>query len=48
MNLPQQPKICTECNGLCRPLVCKAKLESSEWYCEKCHKSYPVFEKGKQ
>jgi hypothetical protein len=35
---------CTECNGACQPLTSNTKPEASEWYCDKCHKSYNMSE----
>lgn len=37
-----QIKICDECKKTCMPLLSKSRPKSSEWYCEKCHKSYPL------
>jgi uncharacterized protein YbaR (Trm112 family) len=43
------PKVCPECNGLCVVIMVKSNPKASEHYCEKCHKSYPVFkEKDEQ
>jgi hypothetical protein len=30
------------CAEPCMALVSHSKLESSEWYCRSCHKSYPM------
>jgi hypothetical protein len=38
-----QPRICDKCKGLCKELISKHNPSASEWYCEKCHKSYPYF-----
>lgn len=34
-------KACTVCNGQCIPLI-TSNIVSSEFYCGKCHKSYPM------
>ncbi len=46
---PSQIKYCTEeledgsqCAKPCMGLVSHARIESSEWYCKTCHKSYPM------
>jgi len=36
------PKVCEECKGLCIPIAVSYNLMSSEHYCKKCHKSYPM------
>jgi hypothetical protein len=36
------PEGCTECNRVCQPLTTKHNWSASEWYCSKCHKSYPM------
>ena len=33
---------CEKCGGSCRALPVACRIEASEWYCEKCHKSYPM------
>lgn len=37
-----QIKMCEECKQACTPLVSKSRPKSSEWYCQKCHKSYTM------
>lgn len=41
-------KMCEVCKGTTQLLVSKENPEASEWYCEKCHKSYPVSEQDLQ
>lgn len=33
---------CGVCGKACQPLVSANRPRSSEWYCEKCHKSFPM------
>lgn len=40
------PRMCDECQKPCQPLVSKTRPQSSEWYCEPCHRSYPMYEEG--
>ena len=35
-----EPKICPECNGLCKAYTSNTNPKADEWYCEKCHRSY--------
>lgn len=35
---------CKVCKGTCQAIPCKSNPEASEWYCEKCHKSYSMTE----
>ena len=37
-------KTCEECKGPCQLLTSKTNPRASEWYCEKCHRSYDAFE----
>ena len=37
-----QPKRCEVCGKPCAFVECKTNPPASEWYCEKCHKSYDV------
>ena len=39
-----QFKTCEECKGPCQLLNSNTRPLSSEWFCEKCHRSYPVYE----
>lgn len=34
--------ICETCKKGCQPLACNSRPEASEWYCARCHKSYPM------
>lgn len=36
------PRICDICKGLCKSVLSAHKPSSSEWYCEKCYKSYAM------
>lgn len=36
------PKMCEVCKKPCMPIPCSHKWDSSEWYCETDHKSYPM------
>lgn len=33
---------CDECDKVCAPINIHSAPEQSEWYCEPCHKSYPM------
>ena len=39
---------CEQCGGSCQPLVSDHNPPASEWYCGKCHKSYPMSERDRQ
>jgi len=30
------------CGGACKPIISARSLDASEWYCEKCDRSYTV------
>jgi len=40
--MPQETPKCEICKGSMRPLTSRTVITASEWYCTKCHKSYPM------
>ena len=36
------PKTCEECKKVCIPLPSHYDLSRSTWYCEPCHKCFPM------
>lgn len=38
--------MCDECRKPCQLLHVDQRPVASEWYCEACHKSYPVYKEG--
>lgn len=36
------PRMCDECQKPCELLIPSSRPQAAEWYCDPCHKSYPV------
>ena len=44
MVMTSEFKTCEECKGPTQFIECKSNPIAAEWYCDKCHRSYPARE----